>query len=267
MKIKKTVLITNDDGFESPGIRSLYKVLNKEEYSLFVTAPETEQSGVGHSFTFNKPIHYEKKIFTDAFYGYQVSGSPSDCVKFAISYLMDHRPDLILSGINNGENSGLSAFYSGTVAAAREGAFWGIPSFAFSVCRESFEYLDEYALLIPDIISRIEALFDKNRDFRNTFFNINFPPCPVQSVKGIKITWQSMAYFDDRYEKIEVKSHKSGEGFLVYGEKKELEQFDSFDSRALLSNYITVTPLNYDSTSYTVIPHLQMLEGDFFFKR
>jgi 5'-nucleotidase len=266
MNIKKSVLITNDDGFDSPGIHALFDVM-KEQYSIFVTAPETEQSGVGHSFTFNKPLHYEKKLFSDAFYGYRLSGSPSDCVKFAISYLMDHRPDMIISGINNGENSGLSAFYSGTVAAAREGAFWGIPSFAFSVCRESFNYLKEYSLLIPELIIKIESLFDKNSNFKNTFFNINFPPCSVESVKGIKVTWQSMAYFDDRYERIEVQSHKSGEGFMVYGEKKDLEQFDSFDSRALMNNFITITPLNYDSTSYTVIPQLQLLEADFFFKR
>ncbi len=266
MNIKKSVLITNDDGFDSPGIHALFDVL-KEQYSLFVTAPETEQSGVGHSFTFNKPLHYEKRLFSDSFYGYHVSGSPSDCVKFAISYLMDYRPDMIISGINNGENSGLSAFYSGTVAAAREGAFWGIPSYAFSVCRESFDYLKEYSLMIPELIKKIESLFDRNSNFKNTFFNINFPPCPVESVKGIKVTWQSMAYFDDRYERIEVQSHKSGEGFMVYGEKKDLEQFDSFDSRALMNNFITITPLNYDSTSYTVIPQLQLLEGDFFFKR
>ncbi len=151
MEQKLNVLLTNDDGFYADGIRLLYEELIKN-FSVTVVAPEHEKSGVGHAFTFNNPLHYTKSLESDPIKGYIVNGSPADCVKFAISYLLPQKPDIVISGINNGENSGLSAFYSGTVAAAREGAFWNIPSFAFSVCKESFSCAKDYVSIVPSMI-------------------------------------------------------------------------------------------------------------------
>jgi 5'-nucleotidase len=253
---KKSVLLTNDDGYDASGIRLLYEVL-KSEYKITVVAPDRERSGVGHAFTFNTHIHYEKSEETDPMKGYIVSGTPSDCVKFAVSYLLEQRPDIVISGLNIGENSGLSAFYSGTVAAAREAAFWGIPGFAFSVCKESEEYAADYATLVPSIIREILNTSDKDP---KVFYNVNFPTCRLSEIKGTRITWQSMAFFDDRYERLEVESHRTGEGFMIYGEKKDIEKSNAYDSRALMNNIIAITPLSFDSTAHKEIPHLRRLE-------
>lgn len=263
MNSKLTVLLTNDDGYSSEGIKHLYDILT-EFYEVIVVAPQHEQSGVGHAFTFNQPLHYEKIPEKTGIQGYFVSGTPSDCVKFAISYLMKNKPDIIVSGLNIGENSGLSAFYSGTVAAAREGAFWNISSFAFSICAEAIEYAADYVKLVPKLIEDIlSTKINIAPDDKRIYYNINFPCCKVEEVQGLRITCQSLAYFDDRYEKIEVQTHKTGEGFMIYGEKKDIETSNGYDSRALMNNHITITPLFFDATAYNAIASLRWLEESY----
>jgi len=257
MEKKRTILLTNDDGYKAPGIRYLYDVLSVEN-TVIIVAPEHEQSGIGHAFTYNRPLHYEK-VDMNGSTGYRISGTPADCVKFAVSYLMSQRPDAVVSGMNIGENSGLSSFYSGTVAAAREGAFWNIPSVAFSVCKESAEYAKEYAALVPGLLKGILDSIPRINDSK-VYYNVNFPPCPPGKVLGTRVTWQSLAFFEDRYERIEVESHHTKEGFLVYGEKKDIEKSNAFDSRALMNNYIAISPLMYDATAQQVIPYLKWLE-------
>ncbi|MFP4162743.1 MAG: 5'/3'-nucleotidase SurE [Chitinispirillaceae bacterium] len=260
MSEKKTVLLTNDDGFHAQGIKLLYDVLSAD-YNVVVVAPDKEQSGVGHAFTFNTPLHYRAAMEEEQMPGFLVSGSPADCVKFSVSYLLPVRPDIVVSGMNIGENSGLSAFYSGTVAAAREGAFWNIPSFAFSVCTQSAEFAKEYARMVPEYIKNIlGSQQGKLPANAKVFYNVNFPPCGPAQAKGARVTWQSMAYFDDRYEKVEVETHQTKEGYLIYGEKKDLEASNAFDSRALMNKYITITPLTFDSTAHGALPHLRWLE-------
>ncbi|MFP4013445.1 MAG: 5'/3'-nucleotidase SurE [Chitinispirillaceae bacterium] len=260
MSEKKTVLLTNDDGFHARGIKLLHDVLCAD-YNVVVVAPDREQSGVGHAFTFNTPLHYREALEEEQLPGFLVSGSPADCVKFAVSFLLPVRPDIVVSGMNIGENSGLSAFYSGTVAAAREGAFWGIPSFAFSVCTQSAEHAEQYARMVPSYIQKIlgSQRAPLPQDAK-VFYNINFPPCAPLVSKGPRVTWQSMAYFDDRYEKVEVETHQTKEGYLIYGEKKDIEASNAFDSPALMNNYITITPLTFDSTAHGALPHLRWLE-------
>jgi 5'-nucleotidase len=108
---------------------------------------------------------------------------------------------------------------------------------------------------------------DKSPVPPRVYYNVNFPPCPLYDVKSTKVTWQSLAFFDDRYERIEVESHKSGEGFMIFGEKKDIEFSNAFDSRALMNNMITITPLTFDSTAYNAIPHLENLEDGNFSER
>ncbi|MDG5815805.1 5'/3'-nucleotidase SurE [Chitinispirillales bacterium ANBcel5] len=256
----KNVLLTNDDGYFAPGIRALQEEL-RAHYNVVVVAPEKEQSGVGHAFTFHNPLHYRKFGEEEGAEGFSVSGSPADCVKFSLSYLLSSKPDIIVSGMNIGENSGLSAFYSGTVAAAREGAFWGIPSFAFSLCSQAKEYAKEYAKMVPSIINKV--LDSEHQQIpldTKVFYNVNFPPCSPTEIKGTRVTYQSMAFFDDRYEKVEVLTHHTKEGYMIYGEKKDIETWNTYDSRALMNKYITITPLTFDSTAHWSMPHLRWLE-------
>jgi 5'-nucleotidase len=260
MNKRLRILLTNDDGFDSPGIRRLYGVLSRK-HDVVVSAPQKEQSGIGHAFTFNRPLSYSALPSGLGMQGWAVAGTPSDCVKFAVSYLLPPNvPDVVISGMNIGENSGISGYYSGTVAAAREGAFWHLPSFAFSLCERSTDdndYLDAYCVKAAGILDRILATGPVNNG-RVVFYNINFPSCIPAECKGIKVTRQSLAFFDDRYKKIMTPGLP--DGFVVYGEKKDVEKLDTFDSRALMNRYIAVTPLCFDATAEWALPCLSSLE-------
>jgi 5'-nucleotidase len=251
-----SILLSNDDGIGAPGIWDLYGELSKIA-AVVVSAPEREQSGVGHAFTFNTPLHYERQNLPNCPEAFMVWGTPVDCVKFGISFLLQERPDAVVAGINAGENSGLSAFYSGTVAAAREGAFWNIPSFAFSICKGGEHYRSRYAAVAADLLQYLLAC-ERTKENHRVYYNINFPPCSPEECRGIKVTSQSMAFFDDRYETIDVESHRTKKGYVIYGDKMDIEASDDYDSRALISRYIAVTPLSFDATAHR---HLECLHG------
>jgi 5'-nucleotidase len=252
------VLLTNDDGIDADGIWDLHRELAAMA-TVTVAAPEREQSGVGHAFTFTTPLHYERQRMRDGRDGFLVCGTPVDCVKFGISFLLKERPDAVVAGINAGENSGLSAFYSGTVAAAREGAFWNIPSFAFSLCKGGEHYRRDYAAVAADLLRDLLAC-ERTKKSHKIYYNINFPPCSVKECRGIRVTSQSMAFFDDRYETIDVESHRTKKGYVIYGEKMDIEASDEFDSRALISRYITITPLCFDATAHEHLDCLRTIE-------
>ncbi|MGB7567624.1 MAG: 5'/3'-nucleotidase SurE [Chitinivibrionales bacterium] len=251
------ILLTNDDGYQSAGIKRMHEAL-VSRHEVIVAAPRNEQSGIGHAFTFNRPLNFARLPEEACMDGYMVSGTPSDCVKFAISYLLKEKPDIIVSGVNSGENSGISGFYSGTLAAAREGAFWGIPSFAFSLCVGGEGFLIDYSRKALDIMDLVMAAASPSVDNNQTYYNVNFPSCSPELCKGIKVTRQSLAFFDDRYELIKVENAQ--DGYMVYGEKKEIEGSDLYDSRALMNQYITITPLHFDATAHWQLRPLSSLE-------
>jgi 5'-nucleotidase len=257
MKQQPTILLTNDDGCGAPGLKSLHTAL-VDEYDVVVAAPAREQSGIGHAFTFNRPLRYTALPPDAGMKGYCIEGTPSDCVKFAISHLLPHRPDAVVAGMNIGENSGISGYYSGTVAAAREGAFWRVPSIAFSLCTQAAEFTDAYSTMARDILNRI-LKSGPGQNGRSVFYNVNFPECTPAACRGVKVTRQSLAFFDDRYRRVE--AGNQADGFVVYGDKKDIEKLDTFDSRALLNRYITVTPLCFDATAEWALPLLAGLEG------
>jgi 5'-nucleotidase len=253
-----SILLTNDDGMAAPGIADLYHALSKRA-SVVIAAPDRERSGVGHAFTFNEPLHYEKKRAANGLEGYVVSGTPVDCVKFAVSHLLLQRPDVVVAGLNCGENSGLSAFYSGTVAAAREGAFWDIPSVAFSVCQEGERHMKAYASIAAEMLHDIMAV-EKRKKKHGVYYNVNFPRCAPEECAGTMVTAQSLAFFDDRYKTVDVETHHTKKGFVIYGEKKDLEKDNRFDSRALMNGYITITPLSFDATAHAAIQGLRSID-------
>jgi 5'-nucleotidase len=178
-------------------------------------------------------------------------------VKFAVSHLLPQQPDIVVSGMNLGENSGTSSIYSGTVAAAREGALWGIPSFAFSVAGSDPTLPSAYAVHAASILGWLASL-EEGALLRNrcqVFYNVNFPDCAPSACRGTHVTRQSLAFFDDRYR---VTSGDDGrESFQLYGEKHDLETDVEYDSRALLDGYATVTPMSIDATDDGVLALLQ----------
>ncbi|MBD3322213.1 MAG: 5'/3'-nucleotidase SurE [Chitinivibrionales bacterium] len=263
MQKKQTVLLTNDDGFGSAGISSLYAAL-KKRYTVVAAAPESEQSGVSHAFTFISPLYFaEVHGASGTLSGYAIKGTPSDCVKFAVSHLLKTKPDIVVSGMNIGENSGTSGFYSGTVAAAREGAFWQIPSFAFSTGERGAEYVADYSARAVEILDIILSRYNDvlTRENNRIFFNVNFPECPLDECRGVKVTRQSLAFFDDRYRCVQ--DDRGNDAFYIYGEKKNVESTDEYDSRAVMNNYIAVTPLDFDATSQGALKSLALLENQF----
>ncbi len=251
------ILLTNDDGVDAYGLAALATVL-AESHTVTVAAPAAEQSGIGHAFTFNTPLTYAQTS-RRGLTTFAVRGTPADCVKFAVSHLLAHRPELIVSGINLGENSGTSSIYSGTVAAAREGALWGIPSIAFSVTGSELSWVDGYAKQSALLLDWLAAL-DRGRficHHSRTFFNVNFPPCPPEQCRGLVSTRQSLAFFDDHYRT--VNGPDAASGYVLFGEKQNLESSLDYDSRALLDDYATLTPMGLDATDHSALSRLRSL--------
>ncbi|MGD9200068.1 MAG: 5'/3'-nucleotidase SurE [Chitinispirillia bacterium] len=251
MDKKQKILLTNDDGFFASGINHLYNVL-KKKYIVTVVAPENEQSGVGHAFTYKKPLIVKKRFINDGNFGYSVSGTPSDCIKIAVANILTEKPDLVVSGINNGNNTGIAAFYSGTVAAAREGAFWHIPGIAISLYENSTNLFKEYSHVSERLINIFinNLIYGNPKIFKDRIFlNVNYPACHPDLSKGIRITKQSLAFYIDNYT-----PKKLDDFTFEYwlnsenSEIGEIEPSNDYDTRAIRNNFITITPLHIDSS-------------------
>lgn len=236
------ILLTNDDGVFAPGLRALRKELLKLG-KVVVVAPAQEQSGVGHSITLHSPL-VVKPIDDDdgSDLGHMVEGSPADCVKLAILELLDRPPDLIVSGINAGSNAGINVLYSGTVAAAIEGAFFKITSVAISL--ESAEHFDypHAARHAAKVIERIMA----NRPEPGSLFNVNLPAHVRGEPRGVKVVPMGLGRYGEGFER---RRDPRGRTYywMTYKPPFHLEGTES-DVSALTQGYITVTPLHFDLT-------------------
>jgi 5'-nucleotidase len=250
------ILLTNDDGYRAVGLRRLYDELAQEN-DVVIVAPQKEQSGTGHAFTYTTILRCSPIDDALGMKGFFVDGTPSDCVKLGLARLFKTPPDIVVSGINAGENTGMSGHYSGTLAAAREACFWGVAGIAFSLSSGAEGHLGAYAGVSRKLIGKIAHLhaggFGKKHD--RVYFNINFPACSPASSKGYRITRQSCAFFDDRY-RIETES-PAETGYLLQGSKIKIEESDEFDSRALKSGYIAITPLHYDATAGNAMTEME----------
>ena len=190
------ILVTNDDGIYSSGIFALWDVA-KEFGEVNVIAPINEKSAVGHGITISNPIYVKEIEREDGFKGFAVSGTPADCVRIGIKSLLSFRPDLILSGINIGSNLGNNIIYSGTVAAAIEGATLDIPSIAISVDSFRPRNFSTSKIVVRKVINFIE----NNTIPPGTILNVNIPDCEPSDLKGYKVTSQGHQYFNDNFEK------------------------------------------------------------------
>lgn len=254
------ILLTNDDGVLSPVLHRTAAALARE-HDVAVAAPALDQSGKSHAFT-----HGEGRLLT---YGldaaapwplYRVDGTPSDCVKFAVSHLLkDNPPDLVLSGPNLGENAGVSAVYSGTVAAAREGALWGLPALAVSLSETSDAHLRfalDWLLALLREARRDPSLLPD----RGALWNINFPRCAPEAVAGARFTPMSTVMFRDRYE--ETATEHAVPGYQLLGHKPAGDFAPGSDDEMLARGYITVAPLQVSQTDHAALARLKAREGD-----
>jgi 5'-nucleotidase len=245
------ILITNDDGIHAPGIALLERVAATLSDDVWVVAPETEQSGASHSLSLADPIRMREAGPKR----YAVQGTPTDCVVIACNHLLkDHRPDILLSGVNRGLNLAEDVMYSGTVAAAMEGTLLGIRSIAMSQCfvpgsTVPWETAERH---LPGVLERLIAV----RLPKGVMTNVNFPAAAPHEVTGLRVTRQGAR------TKLEIHADPriDARGFAYYWLKFHREvgvpDPDS-DLAAIEARAISVTPLHLDMTNRETIPELR----------
>ena len=175
------ILLTNDDGIHAPGLWSLYNRF-EQNHTVSVIAPDREQSAVGHGITLNRPLRVSTVSINGAGPGYAVNGTPADCVKLGVLELLDSKPDMLISGINPGANVGVNTNYSGTVAAAKEAALYGMLAMAVSIQGHESDRLDDAAKFVEKLAVKVA----ENGLLPGTFLNVNIPNIPFSKISGIK---------------------------------------------------------------------------------
>jgi len=250
------ILLTNDDGYAAPGILALYKIL-KSRYEVVLVAPNREKSASGHSITLKYPMGIEEIDLGGGEKGYAVDGTPADCVKLALSKIFPRifngPPDLVVSGINPGCNVGVDINYSGTAAAAREGALNGLSSIAVSIKTGKAMDFINMARFTADLAHKVVSSGLPSA----TFLNVNAPDIPLSQVSGVKITRQSLANLTTVFEE----HPESGPGrFYQYGALAQGSDEPGTDVHALAHRNISITPITCDTTDYKTVEEIRALE-------
>ena len=243
-------LLTNDDGIFAPGLAALEKVVRTFS-DVAVVAPSTEQSGVGHAITFLTPLT-AKEVFADdgRRRGWAVDGSPADAVKLGIAEFCPRRPDLVISGINSGLNAGINVLYSGTVAAAIEGAFFGITSIAVSLEWADHLDYDRAAAIARDVI---RSLLDR-RPATGSLFNINMPTSAMRGQPELQVVPMSVSRYGEAFER-RVDPRGRSYWWATNDPPPPPSPLES-DVTALAAGKVTLTPLDYDLTHRTGLDDL-----------
>jgi 5'-nucleotidase len=230
------ILVSNDDGYLAPGLIALADAL-RPIADIVVVAPDSNRSGSSNSLTLDRPLSVYRA--DNGFYF--VNGTPSDCVHIALTGVLDGRPDLVVSGINQGQNMGDDTLYSGTVAAATEGFLFGIPAIAFSQVEKGWTHLESAARIAREFVERKLDLLDKPY-----LLNVNIPNLPYEQIRGIQ-----PARLGKRHESEAVIKSRDPHGREIYwigpaGRAKDAGEGTDFF--AVANGYVSVTPLQVDLT-------------------
>lgn len=248
------ILLTNDDGYFAAGIQALYEILSPEEdYRISIVAPEGQKSATGHSITLSDPLFITKYSLKDGLTGFAVKGNPADCVKLAIQGEIIPRPDLVISGINNGPNLGTDVFYSGTVSAAMEGVLLGIPALAVSLASFSCKNYEPAARFIAEFIKRYSTTEEKGF-LHQGLLNINIPDIPESEWKGVRVTKLGKAVYENVFEH---RKAPHGKEYFWQGGTLSLEKDCNTDLFAIQEGYVSLTPMHCDLTDYVQMKRLQ----------
>jgi 5'-nucleotidase len=241
------ILITNDDGYYANGIRALKEAL-KSDNEVFVVAPDRQKSAASHSLTLDFPLRINRKDEKE----YTVDGTPTDCVLVAVHGLLkDNVPELIISGINHGANMGEDVTYSGTVAAAFEGAILGIRAIAISLVGHEDLSFDAAKVFIRGLVRCFPSL----QLAPSTLLNINVPNVPSSEVTGIAITrLGNRIYRDDIIQNVDPRGKFY---YWIGGDRPIWERGQGTDFEAIEQNKISVTPLHLDLTNYEAIERMR----------
>jgi 5'-nucleotidase len=244
------ILITNDDGVDALGLLILQKAL-QEISEVTVFAPDHNWSAAGHTKTMHKPLRVNQATLPDGTMVYTSNGAPSDCVSLAVLGILSRKPDLVVSGVNQGANLGQDTTYSGTVAAAMEAVIFGIPAIAVSL--DSYESEDfAYA---AQFTARLAKLVLQRGLPPNTFLNINVPAVPQDKVAGVKITrLGKLVYHGTLVERQDPRGHSY---YWIGGQPQRDVDKEGTDIWALANNYVSITPLHLDMTEYRMMEELR----------
>jgi 5'-nucleotidase len=251
------ILISNDDGIHAEGIRVLAEWLaRKQSNEVYVVAPERERSATGHSLTLHKPLRVEKvKPPGNVKGAWLTTGTPSDCVKLAVMEILPEKPDIVISGINHGSNLGSELLYSGTVAAAMEGAFLNIPSIAVSQLVD--EKMINHYETAAELIQRLLDVFPRAHLSNRSLLNINVPNLPFNELRGAAITELGVRLYDDHFEK-----RTDPRGRIYYwltGQALETEEAENSDVWAVINQMASITPISFNMTDFKTMEKLTHL--------
>lgn len=252
MTERPLILVTNDDGITAPGIRNLIKYMN-EIGEVVVVAPDSPQSGKGHAITINSTLTVEEINLEGPQKDYALSGTPVDCVKFALNKILTRRPDIVVSGINHGANSSINVIYSGTMSAAVEAGVEGLPAIGFSLLDFSwdanFSHAKEY---IQNIVKKtLESPMPKG-----VVLNVNIPNLPKSEIKGLKVCRQANAKWEESFDE---RTNPHGKKYYwLTGYFNNMDQGRDADETALAEGYISVVPVKFDLTAHEYIENLRV---------
>jgi len=244
------VLLTNDDGIQAPGLKALKEALAGLG-DLRVAAPDRDQSGISHAFTVRGPYEVNEIHNNGSLFGWAVRGTPVDAVKVAVRALLPRMPDLVVSGINGGENSGVDLLYSGTVAAAMEAATYGVPAIAVSLASRSYDDFSAAAAFTRRIVS--EAL--QRGMPPGVVLNVNVPPLAAELIHGVRVTRQGDSYYEESLEQ-----RDDGDGLKYHWTrwgKQMAEDGEGSDVKAIRDGFISVTPIRARLTDNAFMPALE----------
>ena len=250
MTYRPTILVTNDDGINAPGIKALISVMN-ELGNVVVVAPDRPQSAMGHAITINSTLYLNKISITETLQEYSCSGTPVDCVKLAVNEILKKKPDLCVSGINHGSNSSINVIYSGTMSAAVEAGIEGIPAIGFSLC--DYDWNANFEEIKP-FVKKIAAEVLKNKLPEGTVLNVNFPKLKQNEIKGIKIARQAKALWMEKFDKRQTPYGK--DYYWLTGEFVNQDNGEDTDEFALQNGYISIVPVQFDLTAHHAIQQL-----------
>ena len=245
---KPLILVSNDDGITSKGIRVLIEAMQTIG-EVVVVAPDSPQSGMGHAITIGDTLKLEKSDIFEGVEAFECSGTPADCVKIAKHYVLkDRKPDLVVSGINHGSNTSISVLYSGTMSAAIEAALEDLPAIGFSLCDYSSDA--DFSHTIPHIIELAKETLKRGLP-KGIALNVNFPAKQEEDIKGTKVCTQADAKWQEEFD--ERHDPYGRRYFWMAGEFVNFDKGTDNDQWAVDNNYISVVPCQYDLSSKSAI--------------
>ncbi len=251
MDQKLRILLTNDDGIDAPGLNALAESL-KDLADIYIAAPERQKSAVSSALNISNPLRVYENRQNGFCRRYAITGTPADCVKLALTTLLDFRPDLLISGINHGENTAINILYSGTVAGAAEGTLFGIPSIASSVA--SHDYETDMAAAVHYTRTIAEKVLSEGLP-DGVMLNVNVPSLGLDDIKGVKITRQSNNVWKDKYE---ARTDPFGRTYYWFAGSFDRKDCDpESDDQAMNDGYVSVTPLEFNFTSFETIEKIK----------